>query len=143
MIRPIFPRKGIRNAEAYRVVIFSLLCVADGLLGVIVGIIMFMLSYLETAFFAELMLISLVWVILGIGLWRKKNWARWTSIILVLGGLLTQIAFAMFLPSAFGLSWRHMRLADPYNIIHVLMVIYLITPKVKHLFLSPDAGAQL
>jgi hypothetical protein len=123
--------------------LFALLYIAYGVLGVSVGIIMFVLRYLETKRFAVLMLYSFVSVVLGIGLWSKRNWARWASIILVLGNFLTHIAFAAFLPMAFGLSWRHMKLVVPHNIIDVLMVIYLFTPKVRDLFLSPDAGAQL
>jgi hypothetical protein len=123
--------------------LFALLYIADGVLGVPAAIIMFMLGYLETTKFAVLMLFSLVWVVLGIGLWSKRNWARWASIIFVVGGFLTQIAFATFLPMAFGLSWRHMKLVVPHNIIDVLMVIYLFTPSVRHLFLSAGAESRL
>jgi hypothetical protein len=121
--------------------LFAFLYIAYGVLGVPVGIIMF--RYLETTYFALFMLFSFVSVVLGIGLWSKRNWARWASIILVLGNFLTHIAFAAFLPMAFGLSWRHMKLIVPHNIIDVLMVIYLFTPRVRHLFLSPDAEARL
>ena len=123
--------------------IFAILNIAYGVLGVPVGIVMFMLRYMETTYFAGLMLFSFVSVVLGIGLWSMRNWARWASIILVLGDFLTHIAFAAFLPMAFGLSWRHMKLVAPHNMISVLMVIYLFTPRVRHLFLSQDAEARL
>jgi hypothetical protein len=123
--------------------LFALRYIAEGVLGIPVGIVLFMLRYRETTYFAALELFSFVWVVLGIGLWRKRNWARWASIIFVLGGLLTQIAFAAFLPMAFGLSWRHMKLGSLYHFIDVLMVIYLFTPRVRHLFLSADAEARL
>jgi hypothetical protein len=123
--------------------LFALRYIANGVLGIPVGIVMFMLRYLETPRFAVLVVFSFVWVVLGIGLWRKRNWARWASIIFVVGGFLTQIAFAAFLPMAFGLSWRHMKLGVPHNIIDILMVIYLFAPRVRHLFLSADAEPRL
>jgi hypothetical protein len=123
--------------------LFALLYIAYGVLGVPVGIIMFLFRYLETTRFALLMLYSFVSVVLGIGLWSKRNWARWAAIILVLGNFLTKIVFAAFLPMAFGLSWRQMKLVVPHNIIDVLMVIYLFTPRVRESFLSTDAEARL
>jgi hypothetical protein len=118
--------------------IIVLLNISRGVLGLLAGILMLWFRFLGTTFDIVVIIFSLVAVILGIGLWRMRNWARWASIILVLGGLLTQIAIAVSLPSLFGLSWRHMNLEIAENAIDVWTVIYLFTSKVRCLFLSPD-----
>jgi len=123
--------------------LFALRYVVGGAMGFLAVTLTVLLGSLEVKFVIELMLISLLWVILGIGLWNMRNWGRWASIIFTLGGFLTQIVFAAFLPLAFGLSWRHMKLAVPHNIIDVAMVIYLLTPRVRQLFLSANAEARL
>jgi len=104
---------------------------------------MFFFRFLETMFDIELMLSSLVVVILGIGLWKKRNWARRASIILALGGFLTEITFAVYIPSLYDFSWWQTSLDIAWNAINIWIVIYLLTPRVRRLFLSPSAGTTL
>jgi hypothetical protein len=117
--------------------------ISGGVLGFLAGILMLLFRFLETTFDIGLMLLSSLIVILGIGLWRKRNWARGGSIILAVGVFLAQITVAIFMPSLYGFSWRHTSLAIVENAIDVWATIYLLTPRVRRLFLPPSAGATL
>jgi hypothetical protein len=118
----------------------ALLNILGGILGFIAGILLFFLRFEGTTFDIELMLSSLVPVILGIGLWKKRNWARRASIILTLAGILTEITFAVFIASLGDASWWLTSVVIAENVVAIWMLIYLLTPRVRRLFLSPSGG---
>ena len=138
-----FLRKELELQRPIGLTLIALQCILGGILGFVASILMFFFRFLETMFNIELMLLSLVVVILGIGLWKKRNWARRASIILALGGFLTEITFAVYIPSLYDFSWWQTSLDIAWNAINVWIVIYLLTPRVRRLFLSPSAGTTL
>lgn len=121
--------------------LFALRYVVGGAIGFLAGITMVWFAYSEVKFAIELILISLLWFVLGIGLWDMRNWGRWASIVLALGSVLSQAVFALFLPSLFSYSWRHIRLDPLENVIDTGMVVYLFIPRVRRLFLPPAEQA--
>jgi len=139
----LFLRKELELRRPIGLTLIALQCILGGALGFLAGILMFLFRFLETMFNIELMLLSLVVVILGIGLWKKRNWARRASIILALGGFLAEITFAVYIPSLFDFSWWQTSLDVTGNAINIWIVIYLLTPRVRRLFLSPSAGTTL
>ncbi len=138
-----FLRKELELQRPIGLTLIALQCILGGILGFVASILMFFFRFLETMFDIELMLSSLVVVILGIGLWKKRNWARRASIILALGGFLTEITFAVYIPSLYDFSWWQTSLDIAWNAINIWIVIYLLTPRVRRLFLSPSAGTTL
>jgi hypothetical protein len=123
--------------------IIAALNLLRGLLGFLLGVPMLLFRFLGTTFDIAVMLSSLVLVSLGIGLWRKRSWARRASIILILGGFLAQITVAVFIPSLYDFSWRQTSLTLAENAIDIWVVIYLLRSRVRRLFLSPSTGAML
>ena len=72
-----------------------------------------------------LLVMALIWIVLGLGLWTMKNWARMLTVLFV--GLL--------------LIWHLLGLAHfptPWHILRVVIdaaiVIYLLLPDVKRVF---------
>lgn len=73
----------------------------------------------------SLLIMALIWIVLGLGLWTTKNWARVLTILLM--GLLLILHLL-------GLA----RFPTPWHILRVLIdaaiVIYLLLPDVKRVF---------
>jgi predicted membrane protein DUF2127 len=71
------------------------------------------------------LVIALAYIVVGLGLWQLKNWARTVTVILV----------GIWL--VFGLIGL-LRFATPWHIVRVLIdgaiVVYLMLPEVKRLF---------
>jgi len=120
--------------------------------GVLASILMLLPKYVGTTndrgellLLSTLGLLSIVQLVLGIGLWGKRDWARRASIIWgivwVLGGFLTEITFAISMPSVFHFSWWQVSIAAADGAFEVWAVVYLLTPRVRGLFLSRTSGA--
>lgn len=109
-----------------------------GVLGLIAGAVMILLRVTDTTIEAMMVLGSMVPLILGIGLWRKRNWARVACIILIPVSLLTELVSAVLIPSSFDFSRWHLTLAVTTGAIELWMMVYLLTPRVRRVFLSPS-----
>jgi len=75
-----------------------------------------------------LLVMALIWIVLGLGLWTTKNWARVLTVLFIVILLIWHLL---------GLA----RFPTPWHILRVLIdaaiVIYLLLPDVKRAFAAP------
>lgn len=69
--------------------------------------------------------IALIWLVLGIGIWSLKNWAR--VVTLVLAGL--SLLYQLFMVMSFHTGWHILRV-----LVDAAIVVYLMMPDVKKAF---------
>ena len=115
--------------------------ITGGVLGLLADIGMPMFRIPNTKLDILSIAFSVVQVILGIGLWRLRNWARWTFLIWILSGWLALIAVLLFTGSFSDLPWWLTSLFIAVGGLSVWMVIYLFLPRVGSLFLSSGGRA--
>jgi uncharacterized membrane protein (DUF2068 family) len=69
--------------------------------------------------------IALFWVILGIGIWTMKNWARIAT--LIAAGL--YLIYGLMSIARYPTAWHLLRVA-----VEIAIVVYLMLPEVKRAF---------
>lgn len=90
---------------------------------------------------AEVLFISPVLIVLSVGLWKMKNWARVSAALLtavgLVGGLVSNVLHGFFYD--FGV-WI---LASQLVVfgLNLSIVVYLLSSGVRRAFLSPSGGA--
>jgi hypothetical protein len=92
-----------------------------------------------------LMLESAILILVGIGLWRRRNWARWSAVVISLCGLATNvilIILAGYIPSLFHVSLRALTIDIANNAFDLWVVVYLLRFPVRSFF-SPMPAANL
>jgi hypothetical protein len=114
--------------------VIAAIFVLGGVMGIVLSILFLLPSFFDTTMAAVTVLSSTFVSLLGIGLWRRWNWARLVSIFLGLTGLLTQVILKVYMPFTFGDSRRLTIAQDAFTI---WTIIYLLLPKVRRYFLSP------
>lgn len=77
-----------------------------------------------------LLVMAFIWIILGLGLWMTKNWARILTVVLVAILLIWHLLGVARFPT----PWHVLRV-----VIDAAVVIYLLLPDVKRVF----AGATV
>lgn len=71
------------------------------------------------------LIIALIWLALGIGIWTVKNWAR--VITLVLAGL--SLLYQLLMATNYHTSWHFLRV-----LVDAAILVYLMLPDVKRAF---------
>jgi magnesium-transporting ATPase (P-type) len=71
------------------------------------------------------LVIALIWLILGIGIWSVKNWAR--VVTLVLAGF--SLLYQLLMVATYHTSWHIVRV-----LVEAAIVVYLMLPDVKRAF---------
>lgn len=71
------------------------------------------------------LVIALIWLVLGIGIWSVKNWAR--VITLVLAGV--SLLYQLMMAASFHTGWHFLRV-----LIDAAIILYLMLPDVKRAF---------
>ena len=88
-------------------------------------------------FFLILVSLSLIEFALAVGLWKMKNWARMSTLVLVTVGFISAAASLRHIPVLPGLIlwlwWTKYVLVFG---IDLSILIYLMSPKVRHAFLK-------
>jgi hypothetical protein len=89
-------------------------------------------------------LYSAVLLILGLGLWRRRPWARWGSIALALVGLIGGFGLVVFMPSLYAsAAWWELGLVILGACVNSLILITLLTPGARRWFLSCGTQGDL
>lgn len=81
-----------------------------------------------------LILVSLIEFVLVMGLWKMKNWARKSTLVLVTVGFISAAASLRHIP-----VWQGFLLWAKYVLvfgIDISILIYLLSPKVRQAFLG-------
>jgi len=73
------------------------------------------------------LIVALVYIVVGFGLWQLKNWARALTLILVIIWLLFGLVGLLRHPTA----WHMIRV-----LVDVAILVYLMLPDVKRLFVA-------
>jgi hypothetical protein len=71
------------------------------------------------------LIIALLWLVLGIGIWSMKNWARLTTLFVAGFSLLYQLMMVV----NYHTSWHFLRV-----IVEAAIIVYLMLPDVKRTF---------
>jgi peptidoglycan/LPS O-acetylase OafA/YrhL len=79
---------------------------------------------------------STAMIVLGIGLWRMKNWARISTAIGTLVGLLIGLAGIVLFPSLQDFSPSRVVTQAIIYAANLSVVVYLLIPSIKRAFLS-------
>ena len=96
------------------------------------------LKYLADAATASVLFVAAATLsVLGIGLWKMKNWARLSTVILAAFSLLADIFLRISLPSLNGFSYQQIVPESIGRGIELWSVIYFLTPTVSRAFRSP------
>lgn len=106
----------------------------------IAGLVVCAIFFRDDAVILWLGLVAcVVFFTLSIGLWKMKNWARLSTVILGVLGLLTAILFRVFGPYLYDykLSRQALLLDVVASGFDLWSVIYLLTPAVSRAFRSP------
>jgi hypothetical protein len=106
-----------------------------GILGIVIDIGMLLVRAPERWVRTVLLLFSMAMFIMAIGLLKRCNWARWGTVVLLLGGLLTQITIAVFSSRYYDFTWWGAGLLICVNALDVWIVIYLLRPNANRWFL--------
>jgi hypothetical protein len=71
------------------------------------------------------LVIALIWLVLGIGIWSVKNWAR--VVTLVLAGF--SLLYQLLMVASYHTSWHFLRV-----LVDAAIAVYLMLPDVKRAF---------
>ena len=82
-------------------------------------------SSLGNVFAIGLLIFALFWVVLGIGIWTLKNWARTLTLIFAAIWLLTGLLRLAHFPT----PWHVLRV-----LVDAAIILYLLMPEVKRAF---------
>lgn len=82
-------------------------------------------SHVGRAMGYGLLIFAMFWIILGVGMWMRKNWARSMTLVFALIWAVFEIVKVVSVPT----PWRIFRLA-----VDALIVLYLLLPGVKRAF---------
>ena len=72
-----------------------------------------------------LLIFAVFWIIMGFGMWARKNWARSMTLVFALIWLGFEIVKVLSIPT----PWRIFRLA-----VDAVIILYLLLPGVKRAF---------
>jgi uncharacterized membrane protein (DUF2068 family) len=127
--------------------IMTLTIVLGGVYGLLVGIFLLQPKYMgETTnifwlmFCVAVMLASTILILVGIGLWRKRNWARWAAVVMSLCGLVSIIINAVYRPSSLDDSLRGLSITIAQIAFDLWVVVYLLRSRMRSLFKPPSAA---
>lgn len=119
---------GIINASCGACAIASGIIAGSMMESVVPGMGMF--GWIIIAIGALSLLVGILYIAVGWGLWELKEWAWMAALIVIIISLVIHIA-NLALGNWFGIIWI---------LIEIVMIIYLMTPEVKMAFGKMDMG---